>query len=65
MKEAVEGIDQIKILLDKLILLVSQLIGSPLVTIQKWLGSGGKSTGSGLDALQSGSTPSGAKKGDF
>lgn len=65
MKEAVEGIDQIKLVLDKILLGITQLIGSPLTTIARWMGSGGKSTGTALKAAESGSSPSGARKGDF
>lgn len=65
MKEAVEGIDEIKNMLDKLITIVSQLLGAPLTTLSRWFGSGGKSTGAKVDALESGKAPAGARKGDF
>ena len=64
MKAAVEGIDNIKNGLDKLLLSVSELVGS-IANIKWWLGSGGKSTGAGTPNPSGGSTPAGAKRGDF
>lgn len=63
MKEAVQGIDEIKVTLDKILLGITQLIGSPLTTIAKWMGSGGKTTGATAGNAQ-GKVPAGANRGD-